>query len=97
MHRILSPSCLSVRARASKRLSAPTSRWTYFESMVREARNEARDPMTVALATMNQPFGNPYTKPATVTVVEYPIIGGNPQMKVSAHKTIHPPGTSRHF
>ena len=70
MQRIFRPSCLSVNARASNRLSAPTSRWTYPESTVREAMKEAREPMTVAVETMNHPLGNPYTKPATVTVVE---------------------------
>ena len=53
--------------------------------------------MTVAVAAMNHPLGNPYTKPQTVTAVEYPIIGGKAQMKVNAHNIAHPPETSRHF
>lgn len=97
MHKILSPSCLSVRANASKRLSPPTSRWTYFERTVRDAMNEQRDPATVAEATMYHPWGMPYTKPVMVTAVEYPIMGGKAQMKVIAHNIIHPPGASRHF
>ena len=97
MHKIFSPSCFSVKAKASKRLSPPTSRWTYFARMVRDARNEVREPMTVALHTINHPLGNPYTKPVTVTDVEYPITGGKAQTKVNTHNIAHPPGTSRHF
>ena len=59
MQRILSPSCFSVNANASNRLSSPTRRCTYFERTVREARNEQRDPTTVADPTMNHPFGKP--------------------------------------
>jgi len=70
MHKIFSPSCFNVKARASNRLSSPTRRWTYFERMVREARNEKSEPTTVAVETMNQPFGKPYMKPDIATVVE---------------------------
>lgn len=59
--------------------------------------NEAREPTTVALATMNHPFGNPYTKPAIVTVVEYPIMGGKAQINVTSHSMIHPAVTCSHF
>lgn len=97
MHKIFNPSCFSVKAKASKRLSPPTSRWTYFDSIVRHARKEVREPRTVAEETTNHPLGNPYTKPVTVTAVEYPIIGGKAQMKVKAHSIAQPPGTSRHF
>ena len=70
IHRIFKPSCFNVRARASNRLSFPTSLCTYFESTVLEATNAARDPHTVAVDATNHPFGNPYTNPAIVTVVE---------------------------
>lgn len=69
IQRILMPSCLSVRARASNRLSCPTSLFTYFDNTVLDARKAAVEPATVADATMYQPFGKPYTKPAIVMVV----------------------------
>ncbi len=94
MQRILMPSCLSVKARASKRLSSPTNLWTYLERMVREAMKEANEPITVAVETMNHPLGNPYTNPAIVTVVLYPMIGGKAQINVRSQRTIHPPVTS---
>lgn len=65
--------------------------------MVRDARNEQREPATVAVETTNHPLGNPYTKPAIVTVLEYPIKGGNADTKVKAHNIIHPPLISLHF
>ena len=37
----------------------------------------------------------PYTNPATVTHVEYPIIGGKDTKNVKNHNTSHPPGVSR--
>jgi hypothetical protein len=58
--------------------------------------NEAVDPSTVALATINQPF-IPNTKPAMVTQVEYPIIGGNETKKVMNHNISQPAGRARHF
>lgn len=69
IHRILMPSCFSVSANASKRLSFPTSLCTYLDNIVLLARNDAVEPATVADATMNQPYGKPYTKPAIVMVV----------------------------
>lgn len=69
MHKILIPSCFSVRAKASNRLSCPTNLFTYFDRTVLDARKAAVEPATVADATINQPFGNPYTKPAIVMVV----------------------------
>ena len=65
--------------------------------MVRDVRKEQREPTTVADATMNHPFGNPYTNPAIVTVEEYPIRGGKADMNVNAHNIIQPPRISRHF
>ena len=37
---------------------------------MREAKKAQREPATVAVETMNQPLGNPYTNPAMVTVEE---------------------------
>lgn len=65
--------------------------------MVRDAINEAEEPRTVADATMNQPFGKPYTKPEIVTAVEYPIIGGKAHINVIIQRIVHPPRTSCHF
>lgn len=65
--------------------------------IVREVMNEAREPKTVAVDTMNHPFGKPYTKPTIVMVVEYPIIGGKAQINVRSHSIIHPAVTSSHF
>jgi len=54
MTRSLRPSCLRVRARAAKRRSLATRRETQEERRVREARKEAVEPRTVAVATMSQ-------------------------------------------
>src|SRR5438046_10562459 len=64
---------------------------------VRDVRNEQREPNTVAEATMNHPLVKPKTKPAIMTEVEYPIIGGKAQMKVKLHIMSHPPFKFRHF
>lgn len=58
---------------------------------------EAREPTTVAVETMNHPFGNPYTNPEMVTVVLYPINGGKALINVRAQRMVHPPLMSRHF
>ncbi len=70
MTRILRPSCFNTRANAAKRLSSPTSLWTYFAKKVLHAMNEANDPATLASAATNQPLGNPYKNPAMVRDVE---------------------------
>ena len=67
-------------------------RSTNLRRIVLETRKEQVDPMMVAEATMNQPSGKPYTNPAVVTHVEYPIRGGNDTKNVAAHKMSQPPG-----
>jgi hypothetical protein len=54
MTRSFRPSCLRVRARASKRLSFAMRRWTRFFKSERERRKEAVLPAMVADAAMNQ-------------------------------------------
>lgn len=50
----------------------------------------------LALAQMNHPF-MPYTNPAMVRAVVYPITGGKAQMKIRAKLMSQPPGRARHF
>lgn len=52
--------------------------------------------MMHADAAMGQPLGNPYTKPAMVLAVEYPIMGGTEVTKMSIKAISQPPGISRH-
>jgi hypothetical protein len=47
-------------------------------------------PTMVPAATINHPFGNPKIKPARVTEVEYPTIGGKAVMKQKTNIGIHP-------
>ena len=68
-----------------------------MDRIVRDAKNEATEPATVADPTMNHPLGNPYTNPDIVIVVEYPIKGGKADMNVSVHRIIHPPLISLHL
>lgn len=53
MTRSFIPSCFNVRASAAKRLSLAINRWTMFFKMLRERRNDAVLPATVALAAIN--------------------------------------------
>ena len=53
MQRSFRPSCLRTRERAAKRASSATRRFTKFERMVRETKNEQREPAIVPAATMN--------------------------------------------
>ena len=109
------PSCLRVRARAAKRLSFATRRWTIDFRRERESRKDAVLPAMVAEAAMNQlgeckftvelevvregayPFGNPYTKPAIVKRLEYPINGGNDTKNIRNQSISQPPGISLHL
>jgi hypothetical protein len=54
MTRSLRPSCLSVRARAAKRLSFAMRRSTKFLRREREIMKDAVEPAMVAEAAMNQ-------------------------------------------
>lgn len=53
--------------------------------------------MMHADAAMGQPMGNPYTKPAMVLAVEYPMMGGTEVTKMSMKAMSQPPGSWRHF
>ena len=53
MQRSLNPSCLRTKDSAAKRVSFWTSRCTYPDKTAREAKNDAVDPIIVALAAMN--------------------------------------------
>lgn len=77
-------------------LSSPTNRRTYPANTPRLVKNAAVLPTTVALAAIGHPSGKPYTKPATVTHVEYPITGGKPVATVASQMGIQPPGVARH-
>lgn len=57
MHRSFKPSCLSTKDSAANLLSFATSRWTKFVSKVLETMKEHVDPITVAVAAMNQLSG----------------------------------------
>jgi hypothetical protein len=71
-------------------------RSTYPLKTVLLARNAQRAPAVHPDATMGQPNGNPYTKPAMVLAVEYPTMGGKEVTKTSINARIHPPGRARH-
>lgn len=53
MQRSFRPSCFRTRERAAKRGSFATRRLTKPERIVRDTRNEQKEPMMVAAATMN--------------------------------------------
>lgn len=53
MQRSFRPSCFRTRERAAKRGSFATRRLTKPERIVRDTRNEQKEPMMVAVATMN--------------------------------------------
>ena len=97
MHNSFRPSCFIVKDRAAKRLSWASRRSTYFRRIVLEMIKEQVDPMTEAEARMAQPSHTPYTKPAVVPHVEYPIMGGNAVIKVNSHKIVQPPVVFFHF
>lgn len=53
MQRSFRPSCFRTRERAAKRGSFATRRLTKPERIVRDTKNEQKEPVMVAAATMN--------------------------------------------
>lgn len=58
---------------------------------------EYQQSVMVSLDNLTYPLGNPYTKPAIVRRLEYPISGGNDTMMIANHSISQPAGISRHF
>lgn len=90
------PSRRKTWPRATKRWSLPTILSTYLLKTVRLARNAQRLPAVQATATRGHPLGNPYTRPAIVLAVEYPMTGGKAVTKMRAKTINQPPRSSRH-
>src|SRR5271170_6491245 len=97
IQRSLRPSCFRVEASAINRLSLAAMRSTYRRRIVLETRKEQNEPATVAVAKISHPSQTPYTKPAVVPHVEYPMMGGKAVMNVTAHKMVQPPVVCFHF
>lgn len=70
MHKSFRPSCFNTKDKALNLVSFATSRCTKFDRTVLDTTKEHVDPTIVAVAAMNHPSGNPYTKPAMVRHVE---------------------------
>lgn len=90
------PSLRNTCPRATKRGSLPTMRSTYLARKVLLATKQHKLPIVQALATIGHAQGKPYTKPAIVLAVEYPMTGGKLVINTRKKQISQPPLKARH-